>query len=139
MVDPTIMQVITQPIAVFKNTLQFIPEQFFAFSNNPTPTVAPTWQCVVDNGIFNLLPVIITIEEHTIVGGLGSAVAEAILEADFDQPKKFKRIGIPDVFADQYGSQDSLMARYGITSDELIKVTRELVTGTISSTTSNSR
>ena len=87
----------------------------------------------------NKAKLFVTVEEHTIIGGLGSAVAEVILEADFDQPKKFKRIGIPDVFADQYGSQDSLMAMYGITADELIKVTRGLVTGTTSSTTSNYR
>ena len=43
------------------------------------------------------------------IGGLGSAVAEVLAESDFGTPKRFKRIGIPDVFPDQYGSQDSLM------------------------------
>lgn len=66
------------------------------------------------------VPSIIAIEEHTIYGGLGSAVAELIAEAGFDKPKKFKRIGIPDVFPDQYGSQATLMARYGITTDALV-------------------
>lgn len=65
-------------------------------------------------------PVIVTIEEHTIIGGLGSAVAEAIAEANFDTPKRFKRIGIPDVFPDEYGSQDSLMSRYSITTPALV-------------------
>ncbi len=60
--------------------------------------------------------VILTIEEHTLVGGLGSAVAEIIAEAAFNPPKNFKRIGIPDVFPDQYGSQAGLMKRYGITA-----------------------
>lgn len=59
--------------------------------------------------------VIVTVEEHTVVGGLGSAVAELIAEADINDIKRFKRIGIPDVFPDQYGSQDSLMGRYRIT------------------------
>jgi transketolase len=60
--------------------------------------------------------VILTIEEHTLVGGLGSAVAEIIAEAGFNPAKRFKRIGIPDVFPDQYGSQSGLMKRYGITA-----------------------
>ena len=64
-------------------------------------------------------PVILTIEEHTLAGGLGSAVAEIIAEANFNPSKRFKRIGIPDVFPDQYGSQAGLMKRitaisYGI-------------------------
>ena len=58
---------------------------------------------------------IVSVEEHTIVGGLGSAIAEVLAEADFPTVKRFRRIGIPDVFPDQYGSQDSLMARYSIT------------------------
>jgi transketolase len=61
------------------------------------------------------VPVIVTAEEHTIIGGLGSAVAEVLAEANFSSFKSFKRIGIPDVFPDQYGSQDSLMARFSIT------------------------
>ena len=65
-------------------------------------------------------PVIVTIEEHTVIGGLGSAVAETIAEANFDTPKRFKRIGIPDVFADEYGSQESLMHRYSITTSALV-------------------
>lgn len=73
------------------------------------------------------IPVIVTIEEHTIIGGLGSAVAEILLEENFSSPKKFKRIGIPDVFPDQYGSQASLMARYSITTEHLISVIQTLL------------
>ncbi len=70
---------------------------------------------------------IVTIEEHTVIGGLGSAVAELIAEANFDRPKRFKRIGIPDVFPSQYGSQQSLMALYGITSDRIASTVMELL------------
>lgn len=72
------------------------------------------------------VPVIVTVEEHTIVGGLGSAVAEIIAEAGFNPAKRFKRIGIPDVFPDQYGSQASLMARYDITAANLAAVINQL-------------
>ena len=71
-------------------------------------------------------PVVVTIEEGTLAGGLGSAVAEIIGEANFNEPKRFRRIGIPDVFPDQYGSQDSLMERYSITSAEIISTVKEL-------------
>ncbi|NJM59212.1 MAG: transketolase [Oscillatoriales cyanobacterium RU_3_3] len=66
-----------------------------------------------------VVPVIVTIEEHTVMGGLGSAVAELVAEANFNPAKRFKRIGIPDVFPEQYGSQESLMALYGITAEKL--------------------
>lgn len=63
---------------------------------------------------------LVTIEEHSIMGGLGSLIAEILAEANFKSPKRFRRIALPDVFADQYGSQDSLMTRYGITTENLI-------------------
>lgn len=72
------------------------------------------------------VPVIVTIEEHTIVGGLGSGVAEIIAEGAFNPPKRFRRIGIPDVFPDEYGSQASLMARYDITAEHLVETIKEL-------------
>jgi transketolase len=71
-------------------------------------------------------PAIVAVEEHTIVGGLGSAVAEIIAEAGFPTPKRFRRIGIPDVFPDQYGSQDSLLNRYGITSEGIVAAVEAL-------------
>lgn len=70
---------------------------------------------------------IVTVEEHSIIGGLGSAVAEVLAEARFDKPKRFKRIGLPDVFPDEYGSQESLMARYDITSDNITATVKELI------------
>jgi len=73
------------------------------------------------------VPVIVTIEEHTIIGGLGGAVAEIIAEANFNPSKRFKRIGIPDVFADEYGSQASLMKRFNITADQLIVTIKQLL------------
>ena len=72
------------------------------------------------------VPIVVTIEEHTIVGGLGSAVAEIIAEASFNPAKRFQRLGIPDVFPDQYGSQASLMARYNITAEHLGQVIKQL-------------
>jgi transketolase len=63
---------------------------------------------------------VVAIEENTIIGGLGSAVAEAIAEAGFQTGKKFRRIGIPDVFPDRYGSQANLMDYHKINTDEVV-------------------
>jgi len=71
--------------------------------------------------------VIVAVEEHAMIGGLGSAVAEVIAEADFDSVKRFRRIGIPDVFAEEYGSQNSLMARYNITSENIVREVEKLL------------
>lgn len=71
-------------------------------------------------------PVIIAIEENTVIGGLGSAVAEAIAEADFNSVKRFRRIGIPDVFAKHYGSQANLMEHYRISAAEIIATVNKL-------------
>ncbi|MBI4445911.1 MAG: transketolase [Acidobacteria bacterium] len=70
---------------------------------------------------------VVTVEEHTIVGGLGSAVAELIAEADLAGHRGFKRVGIPDIFPDEYGSQDSLMTRCKITAEGVVCVVQELL------------
>lgn len=58
---------------------------------------------------------IITIENHSIIGGIGSAVCETMSEA---YPVKVKRIGINDEFG-QSGEQRELMKHYGLTGDKL--------------------
>jgi transketolase len=70
---------------------------------------------------------VVTVEEHTIIGGLGSAVAETLAEASSGSPKRFKRIGIPDTFPDRYGSQESLMQRFDITSERIVAQIKEML------------
>jgi len=55
---------------------------------------------------------IITIEEHNIIGGLGSAVAEILAESSWRG--EFKRIGVPDKFPREVGSRDYLLEKYNI-------------------------
>ena len=64
---------------------------------------------------------VITIEEHSVIGGLGSAVAEIMAETNWSSPKCFKRLGIPDVFPEKYGSQSNLLEYYNISEDAIIK------------------
>lgn len=72
------------------------------------------------------VPVVVSVEEHSVIGGLGSAVAEALAEAGFESVKQFRRIGLPDAFPDRYGSQASLMEHYGLTADRIAAVVLEL-------------
>jgi len=62
---------------------------------------------------------IITIEEHTIIGGLGGAVAETLADAGAGTP--LKRLGLQDVFACMAGSHQDLKNRFGITSEAIVK------------------
>ena len=83
------------------------------------PTVKPLdLELLLD--LANGVRAVVAVEENTILGGLGSAVAEAIAEAGFSPGKKFRRIGIPDVFSDRYGSQANLMDYHKINTDEVV-------------------
>ena len=52
---------------------------------------------------------VVTVEEHSIVGGLGSAVLETLSDRITGNLPPVKRLGIPDKFAEHYGSQAKLM------------------------------
>jgi transketolase len=87
------------------------------------PTVKPLDRPAILEAIA-AVPAVVTIEEHTLMGGLGSAVAEIIADAGIAPPRRFTRIGIPDVFPEGYGSQASLMAACGITADAVAHAVR---------------
>jgi transketolase len=55
---------------------------------------------------------VFTVEEHTVMGGLGGAVAEVMAELGVATP--LKRLGMPDSYA-VIGSTDALFDRYGLT------------------------
>ena len=67
---------------------------------------------------------VMTIEEHTLIGGLGSAVAECLLD-NGQGGVKFKRLGIPDVFAKHYGGQDDLLRTYGLQPDQIAQQVKD--------------
>ncbi len=62
---------------------------------------------------------IIAVEEHTIIGGLGGACAEYLSETDLLASRRFKRVGIPDVFPSVYGDQAGMMRKYGISAEDV--------------------
>lgn len=66
---------------------------------------------------------IITVEEHTVLGGLGGAVAEIASEIGC---AKVRRIGINDHFCG-VGSAACLMNEEGLTAEAIVRVTKELI------------
>lgn len=59
---------------------------------------------------------IVTVEEHSVIGGLGSAVAEVLAG---NAGAKFERVGIQDKFG-KSGKPDQLFAAYGLTAENIV-------------------
>ena len=70
---------------------------------------------------------VVTVEEHTKIGGLGSALLEFCSDNMPEQASKIKRIGLEDCFADQYGNQNSLLCHMGISVENIVNVMRNLL------------
>ena len=66
---------------------------------------------------------IVSAEEHSIIGALGSAVCEVICEGD---PVPVRRIGIRDVFGES-GTPDELFDKYGLSVPHIVKAAKEVV------------
>jgi len=58
---------------------------------------------------------LVTAEEHNIIGGLGSAVAEVLVE---NQPVPLERVGVKDVFGES-GKPQELLEKYGLTAKDV--------------------
>ncbi|MFP4344788.1 MAG: transketolase family protein [Anaerolineales bacterium] len=65
---------------------------------------------------------VVTMEEHSIIGGLGSAIAEVLAESPGTPP--LLRIGLPDCFG-QSGTADELLEHYGLTGERLAEKIRQ--------------
>jgi transketolase len=68
-------------------------------------------------------PWLITAEEHSIIGGLGSAVSEYLAE---NYPAKVVKIGIQDRFG-QSGDPELLKTEYGLTAEHILKTVQKLI------------
>lgn len=66
---------------------------------------------------------IITAEEHQIMGGFGSAVAEVVVR---NHPVPMEFVGMNDRFGES-GQPEELMERYGLTSIEIVKRTKKIL------------
>ncbi len=66
---------------------------------------------------------VVTCEEHSVIGGLGSAVCDALAE---EYPVKVKKIGMQDVFGES-GSASDLLKKYGLDGEGVYKQVKEFV------------
>lgn len=65
---------------------------------------------------------LVSVEDHTVIGGLGSAVAEVLAEAGVG---KLRRLGVQDCFAES-GDCESLYEMYGLSTAHIAAAAREL-------------
>jgi transketolase len=65
----------------------------------------------------------VTAEEHSVMMGMGSAVAMCLVE-NFHVP--MKRVGIPDVFGES-GACTELMERYGLTMENIVEAAHDVL------------
>lgn len=69
---------------------------------------------------------VITLEEESIIGGLGGAIAEYLAEHE-ELHCRFKRLGIPDMYGAGTGSQQWLHKQYGIDTSRVTDEIRSLI------------
>jgi len=68
--------------------------------------------------IINEVDAVFTVEEHNIIGGLGSAISEVISE-EARKKIRFKRFGVNDLYLHEIGSQEYLRDRHGFSAQKI--------------------
>jgi transketolase len=70
---------------------------------------------------------VVTAENHTIIGGLGSAVAEVLAEAGLGRP--LRRIGLADTFAEGARDASYLFTKYGLSTQHIVDAAWSVLDG----------
>lgn len=83
------------------------------------PTVKPIDKITIEK-ICEKCELIVTVEEHNIVGGFGAAVAEVLAEIK-DKKASLLRIGLNDEYSIRVGNQKYLRAQYGMDAKSIVK------------------
>ena len=84
------------------------------------PTIKPIDREIIEKAAKET-KFIVTCEEHSVIGGLGSVVADVVTET---YPTKVVKIGINDVFGES-GTPAELLEKYGMTAANVVKVVKE--------------
>lgn len=100
-----------------------LAEQGFASTVLSMHTVKPLDTAAVAQAARGACAVI-TVEEHSVFGGLGGAVAEFLMQAGIHRP--FEIVGIPDEYT-VTGSQPDIFRHYGITPEALADTAQRLL------------
>ncbi|MBN1859846.1 MAG: transketolase family protein [Candidatus Thermoplasmatota archaeon] len=66
----------------------------------------------------------LTVEEHSVIGGLGGAVSEVLAENGVALP--FKRMGVQDIFCES-GEPEDLFEKYGLSTPHIMKMVKKLL------------
>ena len=69
---------------------------------------------------------IVTVEEHTVHGGLGGAVAEVCMDRGL-MPRRFHRVALRAGFSSIVGSQEYLLHRYGLDAPAIVDAVQRLL------------
>lgn len=91
------------------------------------PTVKPIDAGLIES-IARNFEMIVTVEEHNVVGGFGSAVAETVAGISGERAK-LMRIGVQDVYSGEVGDQQYLRKQYGLDKIDIKKLISESICG----------
>ena len=69
---------------------------------------------------------IVTLEEHSVIGGLGGAVAEVLAESDGPRVR-FRRIGLPSAFSPHIGTQEYMQRQHGLDAESIVRTVDDLL------------
>ncbi|MBF0189999.1 MAG: transketolase [Magnetococcales bacterium] len=83
-------------------------------------TVKPLDDTLICNAA-RTFPLLVTLEEHSLVGGLGSAVAERLADQGPYPGPRLLRLGLPDCFPHHYGSQEAHLAALGLDAESIAR------------------
>ena len=70
---------------------------------------------------------IFTVEEHSVIGGLGDAVGRVLLDNMDKYPVVFRKFGVPDSFAPVTGTRDYLDDLYGLSAGKLADAIEQIL------------
>lgn len=114
--------------AIVNESRQSLARQGIGVGHVHLPSIKP-----IDDALVKKLAIkyklLVTVEEHYRIGGLGDAVFDSISRAELSSSAKLVKIGLPDRFISEYGSQASLWESFGLDADQIAeKILRLLAT-----------
>lgn len=71
--------------------------------------------------------IVLTIEENTLIGGLGSAVTDCLVEKMGTKIPLIKRFGLADRYPDKYGTQEQLLDYLGLSPDKMFAIIANVI------------
>ena len=84
------------------------------------PTIKPIDRDIIEKAAKET-KFIVTCEEHSVIGGLGSVITDVVCET---HPTKVVKIGLNDVFGES-GTPAELLEKHGMTAENVVKVVKE--------------